>query len=219
MPRPSIAGAICLIAAAPLALVGNLVMPTLSDEATDRVAALTQHRGPMILGQTLSNVGLVMLIAGTIWLAFRIGRASPKLALAGGILGVFGSLVVLFEAGVQASFASIVAGLDADHATTALDRIGASAAVKSLEPLSLVGDIGLVMLAVAAMRIGMPRWAAACLGVGALVEGLGFATAAKGVVAIGFALLFVGAVMVVRATLSAPIAEAGAVQPAAQVAV
>ena len=218
MSRPSIGGAICLVAAAPLALVGNLVIPTLSDEATDKVAALTHHRGPMILGQTLSNLGLVLLIAGTIWLAFRTGRTSPKLALAGGILGVFGSLVVLFEAGIQASFASVVAGLDVDHATTALDRIGASAAVKSLEPLSLVGDIGLVVLAAATVRIGVPRWAAACLGAGALVEGLGFATAAKAVVVIGFVLLFVGAVMVVRASLP-PIAEPGAVQPAAQVAV
>lgn len=208
MSRPSVAGAICLVAAAPLALVGNLVISTLSDDATDQVDALTHHRGPMILGQTLSNLGLVLIIAGTIWLAFRIGRASPKLALAGGILGVFGSLIVLFEAGIQASFASVVTGLDAGHATTALDRIGASAAVKGLEPLSLLGDIGLLLLAIGAVRIGLPRWAAASLGVGALVEGVGFATATKAVVVIGFLLLFVGAVMAVRAAAAtAPGAE------------
>jgi hypothetical protein len=208
MSRPSVAGAICLVAAAPLAFIGTLVAPTLSDKAADQVDALTNHRGSMILGQTLSNIGLVLIIAGAIWLAFRIGRASPKLALTGGILAVFGSLVVLFEAGIQASWASIVAGLDASNATTAIDRITNSAAVAGLQPISLLGDIGLLVLAIGAVRIGLPQWAAGCLGVGALIEGVGFATAVKAVVAIGFVLVFVGAVMAVRAAATtAPGAE------------
>jgi hypothetical protein len=63
----------------------------------------------------------------------------------------------------------------------------------------------------------LPKWAAACLGVGALVEGVGFASASKGVIVIGFALVFVGAVMAVHAAAE-PTSEL-VTQPAHRVAV
>lgn len=217
LSKPSFAGAVCLVVAAPIVIVGTLVSPTVSDEAADQVSALTDHRSAMILGQTLSNLALVLLIAGTVWLATATYSRSPKLALAGGILGVLGDLVVLFEGGVHATFASAVASLDPNNATTAIDRISSSAAVKGLEPLSLLGDVGLLLLGIAAVRIGLPKWAAACLGVGALVEGVGFASATKGVIVIGFVLVFVGAVMAVHAAAE-PTSEL-VTQPAHRVAV
>lgn len=204
MSRPSIAGAISLVAAAPLVIVGTLVTPTISDKATDQTSALTDHRSAMIVGQTLSNIALVLLIAGTIWLALTIAPRSPKLALTGAIIGVLGNLIVLFEGGVQATFGSIVGSLDPTNAATAIDRVGSDAAVKGLEPLSLLAAIGLLILGIGAVRIGLPRLAAASLGIGALVEGVGFATSTKAVVVIGFVLLFVGAVMAVRAAASRP---------------
>jgi uncharacterized membrane protein len=203
LSKTSIAGASSLVAAAPFVIIGTLVSPTISDEAADQSSALASHRSAMILGQVLSNIALVLLIAGTIWLAVTIVSRSPKLAVAGGVLGVLGSLVVMFEAGVHATFASIVGNLDADQARTALERIGSSAAVKGLEPLSLLGDIGLLLLGIGAVRIGLPRWAAASLGVGALMEGAGFGSSTKALVVIGFVLVFVGAVMAVRAARAA----------------
>ena len=219
MSRPSIAGAISLVAAAPLVLIGTVVSPTISDEAADQAKALAGHRSAMILGQVLSNVALVLLLAGTIWLAITIASNSPKLAVAGGILGVLGDLVVMFEGGVHATFASIVGSLDASNATTALDRIGSSAAVKGLEPLSLLGDIGLLILGIGAVKIGLPRWAAGALGVGALVEGAGFGSSTKALVIIGFALVFIGAVMAVRAAATNQADERVAARPAQRVAV
>jgi hypothetical protein len=71
---------------------------------------------------------------------------------------VLGNLIVLFEGGVHATFASIVGGLDSTNAATALDRIGSSIAVKGLEPVSLLGDIGLLILGIGAVRIGLPVW-------------------------------------------------------------
>jgi hypothetical protein len=203
MSRLSTAGAASLVLAAPLVIIGTLVSPTISDEAADQLRALTAHRGAAIVGQALSNVALVLLIAGTIWLALRIAASSPKLAVAGGVLGVLGDLVVLFEGGVHATSAAIVASLDPTNASSALDRIVSSAAVKGLEPLSLLGDIGLLLLGIGAVRIGLPRWAAAALGAGALVEGVGFATTTKAGVVVGFALVLVGAVMAARAAASA----------------
>ncbi|MGH8889027.1 MAG: hypothetical protein ACRDV3_04610, partial [Acidothermaceae bacterium] len=105
---------------------------------------------------------------------------------------------VLFEGGIHAAFASIVGSLDATSATSAIDRIGSSVVASGLEPLSLLGDIGLLLLGIGAVRIGLPRWAAASFGVGALVEGVGFATSTKAIVVIGFALVFVGAVVIAR---------------------
>lgn len=215
LSRPSLAGAISLVAAAPLVIIGTLVLPTISDEAADQTTALTNHRSAMILGQTLNNIALVLLIGGTIWLAVTIASAHPKLAVAGGILGVLGSLIVGFEAGVEATYASIVGSLGADQARVAIDHIGASTAVKGLEPLSLFGDIGLLLLGIGAVRIGLPRWAAAALGVGALLEGAGFGSSTKALVIAGFVLVFVGAVTVVRTASrsGAPISTA-AMRPA-----
>lgn len=211
MSRPFIAGAICFVTAAPLVIVGTLVSPTISDEAADQTSALTDHRTAMILGQALSNIALVLLMAGTIWLALTIASRSPKLAVTGGILGVFGNLIVLFEGGVHATYASIVGNVDAATAATTIDRIASSAAAQGLEPLSLLADIGLLVLGIGAVRIGLPRWAAASLGVGALVEGVGFATSTKAVVVIGFVMVFIGAVMAVRAagSSSEPTTAAG----------
>jgi len=221
MSRPSIAGAISLVAAAPLVIVGTVVSPTISDEAADQSAALTDHRSAMILGQALSNIALVLLIGGTVWLTLTIAARSPKLAIAGGVLGVFGDLVVLFEGGVRATFASIVGSIDANSASTALDRISSSAAVKGLEPLSLLGDIGLLILGIGAVKIGLDRWAAGALGIGAIVEGVGFATSVKAVVIIGFVLVFVGAVMAVRSAMTAAAAgsETATTPPAERLAV
>lgn len=204
MSRPSIAGATSLIAAAPLVIIGTLVSPTISDATTDQVRALTNHRSAMILGQTLSNLALVLLIAGAIWLAVQTAPRSPKLAVTGGTLGVLGNLIVLFEGGVHATFASLVGSVDATNAASAIDRIGSSIAVQGLEPLSLLADVGLLVLGIGAVRIGLPRWAAASLGAGALVEGLGFATSTKAIVIIGFAMVFAGAAMAVRAATASP---------------
>ncbi|MGH8890202.1 MAG: hypothetical protein ACRDV3_10680, partial [Acidothermaceae bacterium] len=112
MSRASIAGAISLVVAAPLVIVGTLVAPTISDEAADQVGALTAHRNAMIAGQAFSDIALVLLLAGTIWLALTIAARSPRLAITGAILGVLGDLVVLFEDGIHAAFASIVGSLD-----------------------------------------------------------------------------------------------------------
>lgn len=219
MSRPSIAGAVSLVAAPVLVIVGTLVLPTVSDEAADQLSAVTHHRSGMIVGQTLSAIALVPLIAGTIWLAAVTWPRSRTLALVGGTLGVLGDLVVMFENGTHATAVSIVGGLDAANAATALDHISSSAMVKGLEPLSLLGDIGLLVLAIGAVRIGLPRWAAAALGIGALLEGAGFGSSTKALVILGFALVFVGAVMAVRAVATSAASDAVTTRPAQRVAV
>jgi hypothetical protein len=191
MPKLNLTGAIALVAAPALALVGVAVTPTMSDHAANQVQALTVNRSAMILGLTLQTLAVVLLIAGTIWLALAIRSGAPKLAVAGGILAVGGSLVVLFENGAAAAAAAIVGHLDPAAATAAVGQIH-SGALAGLEPVSILGDIGLAILGYSAVKAGAARWTGVAIPVGALAVGLGFATGTKPVLLIAFAILLIG---------------------------
>jgi hypothetical protein len=212
LSKSTFAGAAALLAAPIVVIAGTLTPPTLSDDPATQVAALTVHRGPMIAGMTLRTTGLILLIAGTVWLALTLAPRAPRLAMAGGVLGVLGSLVVLFENGVGAAAPAIVDTLDRAQATAVLDHIN-TGAISALDPLSILGDIGVALLGIAAARAGAPRWAAAAIVIGAVGEGAGFATGTKALVIISFALLFAGLLQAVRTlvTRAAP-------QPAAEAA-
>ena len=212
LSKSTFAGAAALLAAPIVVIAGTLAPPTLSDDPATQVAALTVHRGPMIAGMTLRTTGLILLIAGTVWLALTLAPRAPRLAMAGGVLGVLGSLVVLFENGVGAAAPAIVDTLDRAQATAVLDHIN-TGAISALDPLSILGDIGVALLGIAAARAGAPRWAAAAIVIGAVGEGAGFATGTKALVIISFALLFAGLLQAVRTlvTRAAP-------QPAAEAA-
>lgn len=202
MSTSKLGGATALLLAPLLVLVGTAVNPTLSDDASTQATALADHRSAAIAGAALSNVAAVLLIAGTVWLAVELVPRTRGMALAGGVLGVFGSLVVLFEAGVSAAAPSIVAHLGSRGATPVLDRIHSSAAVSSLEPLSILGDIGLAVLAVALVKAGAQRATGAAIALGAFAEGAGFASGTKALVIAGFAVMFVGFVQAVRLLLA-----------------
>jgi hypothetical protein len=212
MSKRTIAGAVALLAAPVIVIAGTLAQPTLSDDAASQVAALTGHRGAMITGMALSSIAVVLLIAGIIWFALALAPRAPRLAMAGGVLGVSGLLVVLFENGVAAAFPAIAGGLDRIQAAFVLDRIH-SGAITALGPLSIIGDIGLALLGLAAVKAGAPRWAGAAIAAGALAGGAGFATGSKALVIIAFAVLFLGLLQAVRTLAASPaprLAAAGA---------
>ena len=199
--RNSLPGAAALLAAPVAGIAAAIVQPTLSDGAAEQVAALTNHRGAMIAAMVISGVAIALLIGGTVWLATSLAPLAPRLALAGGVLGVLGSLVVLFESGVSAAMPAIVAGLDTPQATATVDRVQSSAGLSGLEPLSLAGDVGLALLGLALVRAGASRAAAAAIAVGAFTEGAGFATGTRGAVLIGFVLLLIGLAAALRPVL------------------
>jgi len=210
--KRTLAGAVALLAAPIIVIAGTLAQPTLSDDAASQIAALTDHRGATITSTALSTIAVVLLIGGLIWFALALAPRAPRLAMAGGVLGVFGSLVVLFENSVAAAFPAIVGGLDQIQATSVLDRIH-SGAITALGPLSIIGAIGLALLGLAAVRAGAPRWAGAAIAVGALAEGAGFAAGTKALVIIAFAVLFLGLLQAVRTLAASPaprLAAAGA---------
>lgn len=205
MSRFTLAGAASLLLAPILAVVAFAAAPTVSDDAGDQLAALTDHRAAAIASLTLQTVAIVLLLAGTIWLAVAVAGRSPRLAFWGGVVGALGSALVLFEDGIAAAGPAVAATLDPATATSTLHAIGSSTAVSALEPLTVVGDLGLVALAVAAVRMGVPRWAAALFAIGAFGETIGFATSTRALIVAGFAVLFVGLAGTVRTLVRRPV--------------
>ena len=211
-PKSTNAGALALLAAPIVVIAAVLIQPTLSGDASAQVTALASHHQAMITGMTLSIIALVLLIAGTLWLALALAPRAPRLAIAGAVLGVFGALVVLFENSVDAAAPAIASGLGHAQATAMLERVH-SGAIAAVEPLALLGDIGVALLGIAALKAGAPRWAAAAIAVGALGEGAGFATSTKALVITSFAILFAGLLPAVR-TLRTPSRPHPAAEPA-----
>jgi hypothetical protein len=215
--KSTFAGAAALLAAPVVVVAATLAQPTLSGDAAKQAAALADHRGAVIAGMAANTIGVVLLVAGLIWLAFALAPRAPRLAMAGGVLGVLGLLIVLFENSVRAAGPAIVGALDQARATAVLDRINSGAAISALEPLAILGDIGIALLGIAILKVGAPRWAAAAIVIGALGEGAGFAAGTKALVIISFALLFAGLLQAVRTlvTRAAPEPAAEAAQAAA----
>ena len=215
--KSTIAGAAALLAAPVVVIAAVLIQPTLSSDASTQVTALTSHHQAMITGMTLSIIAVVLLIAGTLWLALALAPRAPRLALAGAVLGVLGALVVLFENSVDAAAPAIASGLGHAQATAMLERVH-SGAIAAAEPLALLGGIGVALLGVAALKAGAPRWAAAAIAVGALGQVAGFATSTKALVITSFAILFAGFLPAVRA-LRTPSRPHPAAEPAPATAV
>lgn len=208
------AGAASFVAAPVLAAAGVLVSTTMSDDAAAEVAAFAGHRGAMIGGLVLQTVAIALFAGGIVWLATTVAPRARGLAAAGGILGIAGSLVITLEDGATATVASIASALDPAQAESAVHRIHSSA-LGGLEPVSLLQAVGCLLLALAALRSGVPQWAAGMFALGGFVDTVGFAAASKPLTVVGFALLLAGLLPIVHALAGREKpAPAAVVQPA-----
>ena len=204
MSKTTLAGVSALLLAPLTVFVGVAILPTVSDDAPAQVAALSDHRDAMIAGMALQTIAIALLIGGVIWLALALAPRTPGLAIAGSVLAVAGSLIPLWQDGVTATYPALVSALDPAHATTAIDQIHNSGAISALEPLALVGDLGLALLGLAAVKNGAPRWVAVAVTIGAFSEGAGFGSATRPLILAGFTILFVGLAAATRTVLTSP---------------
>lgn len=215
MSKFSRAGAASLLAAPVVVIAAVLVQATLSDEAAEQVAAFGAHRSGMLVGATLQGISIVLLVAGVGWLATALAPRARTLAIVGGVLGILGSLPVVYDDGVHAAVAAVALGLEPQQAVTVAGHIVSSAGVKIVEPLSILGDVGLALLGAAAVRAGASRWAGIAIALGAFGEGAGFATGTKPLVVAAFALVLAGLVRVVLSlTREVSTRRAGGTEPA-----
>ncbi|HEU5007464.1 MAG TPA: hypothetical protein VFT67_10845 [Jatrophihabitantaceae bacterium] len=200
MSAYSRAGATCLVLAPIAGLASVLIAKTVSGKASDLASAFVEHPNATHLGLAINSVAASLLVGGIVWFAWIAYGHSPRLAMTGGVLGVLGMLAVLFDDAVHVSGSLVVDGMTTDQATKALKPL-TSGGVFAVGPLSELGDLGLVLLAIAALRLGLPRWAAVVLCVGVIGEGIGFGAGSRYLVAVAFALTAIGAAMVVRTVL------------------
>lgn len=200
MSKSHRAGATALLAAPLLALVINAVLPSLTDDPPAVIGSLHSHHGTMVLGLSLEPLSIALMIAGVVWLAAVLRARAPRLATAGGIIGVAGGFIVLFEDGVHAVAPAVVDTLGAGAATKVLGNIATSGAAR-VEPLALLLAVGLTLLAVAAVTAGAPGWLAFAVGVCAFAQGIGEATGIRVLLLAAFAGLFLSLAAIVR-TLS-----------------
>lgn len=201
MSKPARAGAAALVAGPIIGLIAVIVLPTLSDDAGDIVAALTAHHSAMITGLTLQTLSIPVMIAGVVWLATTLAANAPGLALAGGVLGVAGGLVILFEDGLTDAAPSIVSSLDSNHATVALQQLHSGTAA-GIDPLALLFDVGVALLAFAAVKVTAPLWLAIALTLSAVAQGVGFGAGSRPIVAVAFAALALLFTLLVRSLTS-----------------
>jgi hypothetical protein len=201
MSSYSRAGAACLVLAPLAGLVSVLVAATVSGRTSDLAQAFVGHPGATHAGLAINAVAASLLVGGIVWFAWIVFERSPRLAMAGGALGVLGMLAVLFDDAVHVTGSVLVEGMSTADATKALDPL-TSGGVFVVGPLSELGDVGMILLAIAAVRVGLPRWAAAVLCAGAIAEGLGFATGSRYLAAAGFALVAVAVATFARTVFS-----------------
>lgn len=183
-------GAGCLIGGTALGLVSVLVRHTVSESSAVEATALAAHHDAMLAGVALSSIAVLLWIGGVVWLAFALRSVASRSVLVGATMGVIGNAAVLFGNGITAAAYGAVHGVGSTAATGLLDRMGSAGDIA--DPFALLGDIAFVVLAIDAVRVGVPRWAAVVTAVGALTEGAGFGLGERAVALTGFVLLLVG---------------------------
>ncbi|MBN9610414.1 MAG: hypothetical protein BGO26_08220 [Actinobacteria bacterium 69-20] len=207
MSIPSRTGATCLVLAPLFGVTSVLIERTVSGNAADQAAAFLSQSRLTQLGLTLNVVAAVLLIAGVVWLAWLTHDRSPRLALTGGVLGVLGMIAVVMDGTFQMAGALMTSGLTAAQATALLEHVDSGGAFV-VKPLSELADLGVILLAFAALKIGVPRWVAVVLAAGVITEGIGFAIGIRYVAAAGFAASFVGYVVIEHTAFATPRARA-----------
>ncbi|MGH3412752.1 MAG: hypothetical protein ACRDPH_06710 [Marmoricola sp.] len=195
-------GAACLLLGPLAGLASVLVARTESLRPADLAAAFTAHPGATHLGYGINAVATVLMAAGLIWVAWRAHDRSPRLAVTGAVLGMLGLFSIMMDDAVHLAGSLVVSGLTPAQATPILHRL-TSGGIVTAGVLSELVDIGVILLAVAVSRIGVPRWACAVMATGAVVEGVGFSAGSQYLAAVGFALTFAGIAVVVRTSLVA----------------
>jgi hypothetical protein len=133
-----------------------------------------------------------------VWLASIASKSAAALAVSGGVVAVLGLLAVMLDNGIQLAGSVVAEGLGTDQATTLLQPLDSSG-VAAVDGISVLHDIGMILLGVALLNTSVPKGASAAVIVGAVVQAAGFESGKHYVAAVGFALLFLGFAATVRA--------------------
>ena len=182
MPDARRVTAFALVVAPALFLLSNLIHPEelAADNEPEQLAAIADAYGRWQFAHGISLVSLLVFAAAVVGLAVLVGRTNPRAGLAGGALGLAG-LIGLGGALAIDGFSWGIAGEVWGKSDAAGKRV-AELVLNDMQHsewalqfylLAVAWIVGIIVLAAAAGRARLvPMWAAALLGLGAIMVGL-----------------------------------------------
>jgi hypothetical protein len=203
----------CLLAGPLVGLTSALLQPTMKDGAAAQLGAVAAHHGPAVAAVAFEIATVPLLIVAVLGLSALAARDFPGWARIGAGFGVLGLLALMFSAALSSVQIEMVTG-GADRAQMlALAQRISDGALGAAEPLTVLLAIGLVILAMALRRAGtVTTTAAAAIGLGAVLQPLGFGAGVRALAVLSFVLLLAGFAAVARAYA---VSAAPAVEPVA----
>ncbi|HET7385354.1 MAG TPA: hypothetical protein VFJ19_01670 [Nocardioidaceae bacterium] len=184
------AGGACLLGGLTLGAISLIIGHTISSDPATMAAAIADHPTATVVGLAFNLLGAALLVGGLSWWAWTSYGRSPKLATIGGVLGVFGVLAIVFDDAIDMAAALMGASSGAIGGITTASGIAG--------PLSVLNDVGMILLAVASLKLGVSRAVMSTAIVGTVLEAAGFATATRYLAFAGLVVLLAGLAGVVR---------------------
>jgi hypothetical protein len=159
--------AACLVAAPALEVLEQVLSPLTGRSTSADLAAIDQHRDAFATSVLIGIVATALLVPAFAGLASACLERAPRLARAGAaviVLSMMGFFAVRMVQGVQLQL--VTDGVDRHTAARLVDDLTGNPVGGAILAAFLLGSmVGLVLLAVAAWRTGLPRPAAVALGV------------------------------------------------------
>ena len=163
---PVRAAAVCLVVAPSLEVLEQILSPLTGGSTTADLAAIDQHQGIFVTSVLIGIAATALLVPALAGLGSACLDRSPRLARTGTaitVLSMMGFFAVRMAQGVQLQ--AVRNGLDRHTAAALVDDLSGNPVGGTILAAFLLGSVvGLVLLAVAAWRTGLPRPAAVALG-------------------------------------------------------
>lgn len=171
-----IGGAVCLIGAPLVLLVGDVLqLGLVEDDTADQLAQIAESPNRWLASNAAFMVGFVLLIGAVLVLVRLLRAKADGYGLVGGALAVIG---LMAAAGIVTVLGPVQWLLtqqqDREAMVSLMDSVDDSARFSLIFIMSIAFFLGVLVLAVGLFRAqATPAWVAGVLGVGIVVEAVG----------------------------------------------
>ena len=191
--RKMVAGA-CMVVAPILLLAAMVIHPASDMDEATQVATIADNLDAWYAAHLIVLVSIVLTVPAVLGLMHMLRERQVTLGHVGGGLAMVGLLAFVGIVAMELVLWQLVREGDTATAVTLLQGLNESAGI--LIPFALMSfgfAIGMALLAVGLYRArAVQSWMAVCVGVGAILVGLAFATALNWLAIVAAAFLVVG---------------------------
>jgi hypothetical protein len=183
----------CLILAPGLLLVGGLIHPEETTDAARQFEIIAANVDRWELSHWIISASMVLMVGAVVGLAHLLHQVRAAEAIIGGAVTLVGVLLLFSIASWEAAIVPEIAGSNSAEAGSIFERIVGSGGYWVVLAPTLLLPLGLIVMSYGLFRGRVaPAWAAANVGVGALLFGISLPTGSPWLFAIGLVLVFVG---------------------------